>query len=121
MAMVYSPDGTMSLSAEDLIAAALREWPDARVIRTPERPTSDVTIRIGQGSEEWQIFHHPEGGEVWTDALPDQQLAFAAWIRRAVPQGRLVLLNEDASLAAELEAGMTPEQISDAWNQEPSF
>ncbi|MGY0388910.1 hypothetical protein ACWZJV_18240 [Nocardioides sp. WG-D5] len=116
-AIVYSPDGVLTPSRDTLLAAARRQWPNVEVIDLDD----ELTLRITTGSERFQIFDLGDG-MLSTDGNHSQQLEFAAWASALVPEtteGRVVLLNKDASVAAYLRPGMTPDDIDAAWNAEP--
>ncbi|MER7556883.1 hypothetical protein ABTZ46_08075 [Nocardioides sp. NPDC126508] len=116
-AIVYSPDGVLPTTRDALLAAARRQWPNVEIIDLDD----ELTLRITDGSGRFQIFHLGES-MLSTDGNHDQQLEFAAWASTLAPEttdGRVVLLNKDASLAAYLRPGMTPDEIDAAWNAEP--
>lgn len=121
-AMVYSPDGAFAVSADEFVAAALTRWPDAHVLRS-DNSHCDVTVQIpAEDGSLWQIFHSPEGEQVWTDGNAEQELVFAQWARALVRDdapGRILLLNHDYTLAAELAPGMSTTNIRDAWTEQP--
>ena len=116
-AIVYSPDGVLPTSRDALVAAARRQWPNVEVVDLDD----ELTLRITDGSGRFQIFELSDG-MLSTDGNHNQQLEFAAWASTLAPEttdGRVVLLNKDASVAAYLRPGMTPDDIDAAWNAEP--
>ncbi|MEU6136080.1 hypothetical protein [Nocardioides sp. NPDC047086] len=116
-AIVYSPDGVLPSSREALLEAARRQWPSVEIIDLDD----ELTLRIANDSGRFQIFDLGEG-MLSTDGNHSQQLEFAAWASTLAPattEGRVVLLNKDASVAAYLRPGMTPDDIDAAWNSEP--
>ncbi|MFJ9392461.1 hypothetical protein ACIRON_26810 [Nocardioides sp. NPDC101246] len=116
-AIVYSPDGVLRTSRDTLVAAARHQWPNVEVIDLD----GELTLHITSGSERFQIFDLGDG-MLSTDGNHNQQLEFAAWASMLATEttaGRVVLLNKDASVAAYLRPGMTPEDIDAAWNAEP--
>ena len=116
-AIVYSPDGVLTTSRETLLAAAHRQWPNVEIIDLDD----ELTLRITNGSGRFQILDLGDG-MLSTDGNHNQQLEFASWASTLAPEtteGRVVLLNKDASVAAYLRPGMTPDDIDAAWNAEP--
>lgn len=116
-AIVYSPDGVLPATSDTLLAAARRQWSSVEIIDLDD----ELTLRITDGSGRFQIFDLGDG-MLSTDGNHSQKLEFAAWASTLVPEatdGRVVLLNKDASVAAYLRRGMTPDDIDAAWNAEP--
>ena len=116
-AIVYSPDGVLPTSRDALLTAARGQWPNVEIIDLDD----ELTLRITNGSGRFQIFELGDG-MLSTDGNHNQQLEFAAWASTLAPEttdGRVVLLNKDASVAAYLRPGMTPDDIDAAWNAEP--
>jgi hypothetical protein len=116
-AIVYSPEGMLPTSRDTLLAAARRQWPNVEIIDLDD----ELTLRITNGSGRFQIFDLGDG-MLSTDGNHNQQLEFAAWASTLAPEttdGRVVLLNKDASVAAYLRPGMTADDIDAAWNAEP--
>lgn len=116
-AIVYSPDGVLPTSRDTLLAAVRRQWPNVEIIDLDD----ELTLRITNGSGRFQIFDLGDG-MLSTDGNHNQQLEFAAWVSTLAPEtteGRVVLLNKDASVAVNLRPGMTPDDIDAAWNAEP--
>ena len=119
-AMIYSPDGTLNLSADAFVESVLARWPDAEIVRKDWSTVTDVTARIPD--PEWQIFHGARGDQLRTDGSYEDQLEFAAWAANLLPddgETHLLLLNKDATVAALLRPGMTPAEIEAAWTMEP--
>ncbi len=116
-AIVYSPEDVLPTSRDTLLAAARRQWPNVEIIDLDD----ELTLRITNGSGRFQIFDLGDG-MLSTDGNHNQQLEFAAWASTLAPEttdGRVVLLNKDASVAADLRPGMTADDIDAAWNAEP--
>lgn len=116
-AIVYSPDGVLPTSRDTLVEAARRQWPNVEIIDLDD----ELALRITNGSESFQIFDLGDG-MMSSDGNHSQQLEFAAWagtLAREATEGSVVLLNTDASVAAYLHPGMTPDDIDAAWNAEP--
>ena len=116
-ALVYSPDGALVTTRDALVTATRRRWTTVQVTALDDDQTLGVTDDTGR----FQIFDLGDG-VLSTDGTHTQQLDFAAWATTLVSEtttGRVVLLNKDASVAAYLLPGMTPDDIESAWNAEP--
>lgn len=119
-AFAYSPDGLLTWTKESLVSSAQSAFPGARVLK--EEP---LTLLVHDDIDDYDFQIDDLSGEVQmlgTDGYRSQQLRFGAWVASLVPEdaiGRVVLLNHDATVAAYLKPGMTPEDVDAAWHEEP--
>lgn len=122
-AIVWSPDGVLDDLDEGAFIEAIKgQWPSARIIAAKPHIGLCLTAQVEDGDPPgWQIFYLGDG-QLSSDGNFDEQLRFAAWAARLLPEGdnrRLLLFDGGVSVAAYLKPGMTPDEIKDAWNQEP--
>lgn len=120
-AIACSRDGGLNWTREGLIASARQAFPGIRVT-SEDRLTLEVPLPSGDGTSRFLDLSKGEVRYLSTDASYEQQLRFGAWVASLIPEGatgQAVLLNHNATVAAYLKPGMTPEDVEAAWHEQP--